>query len=154
MIRTELDVYAPEVPDKMFHDINKIYKARRVAGRSGSSAAVQRNLDSLKKEADGNIINFHNGTCKILQVVGINPRHRCVQVQRVEGGYPSSALVRQVLGPVVVPHNKGESVVAFCPLYLELLQLRVPATTHAKNDFICCTYRNHNIETVQQKHNI
>lgn len=55
VIRTELDVYAPEVPDKMFHDINKIYKARRVAGRSGSSAAVQRNLDSLKKEADGNI---------------------------------------------------------------------------------------------------
>lgn len=101
VIRTELDVYAPEVPDKMFHDINKIYKARRVAGRSGSSAAVQRNLDSLKKEADGNIINFHNGTCKILQVVGINPRHWCVQVQRVEGGYPPSALVRQVLGPVV-----------------------------------------------------
>lgn len=49
MIHTELDAYAPKVHDKMFHDINKIYKARRVAGRPGSSAAVQRNLDSLKR---------------------------------------------------------------------------------------------------------
>lgn len=72
-----------------------------MAGRPGSSAAVQRNLNSLKKQADGNIINFHNGTCKILQVVGINPRHRCMQVQWVKEGDPPSALVSQVLGLVV-----------------------------------------------------